>query len=572
LPPSGQQIFGGNWHKNLHFYQKKSDQPKGGVCVMKKLFHIYITTKIFCFFLLGLQVCFGQSDSDCNTVDLSPKIKWGRAVFSQRQSLGNPAKSSRVSTWRRPHREMPTYHQKDVGICYAYSAITMYDYWRQTRGAQIGLKVILSDPIYAALLTKKDLLKSPQKYARQLNLEGGRMNEVLEGIRKFGMCRTEVIQGIINKYTQGLAPTMDSNTFYRILQEMLPIYPDSLTLSTREDLKRFMVQWNNVVVTKLSKELPLKEISSIDQIPLLWQSLTPKGQNRNLTMIINNIFRPCEDPKNRFVGAKNLPLLGIYQENGPSKMTGEILRRLLNRQNPTPIALTYCANVLYFPAHVGMGKRTINDPYESCLANDTHASAIIGKKRGAKGECHFLLKNSHGTACPNYWECKYNSKKEATAIWVSEQSLVNNTLELVWFEEKGKKFLPGFREEVNELKYNFLKTKDPAPRGEKSNIACLVHMSPVFKDAFYIKRPNVTNQRLQVIRLANGQSEITFRVDPRLNNLQIKFKKSSADNYQTLGMYNLNTLDDSMEDFGRIYFPYQAGKPQYIDLSCEEQL
>lgn len=44
--------------------------------------------------------------------------------------------------------QMPNYNQRDVGICYAYAAIQLVDYWRQTMFPNITKDISLSNPSF----------------------------------------------------------------------------------------------------------------------------------------------------------------------------------------------------------------------------------------------------------------------------------------------------------------------------------------------------------------------------------------------------------------------------------------
>ena len=83
---------------------------------------------------------------------------------------------------------MPLYNQGETGICYAYSAIELVDYWRETFGLRITKNIALSSPVYAAFLTRKI---SPN--LKKGTLKGGTVGMALKAIKKYGMCFFDMI-------------------------------------------------------------------------------------------------------------------------------------------------------------------------------------------------------------------------------------------------------------------------------------------------------------------------------------------------------------------------------------------
>ena len=83
-------------------------------------------------FILMLFLPIGEGEaSSCKRVNLLYK-KWG--MFK---------------------RQMPLYDQGENGICYAYAASQMTDYWREVNGLQLkGMKMGQSTPVFAAILAR----------------------------------------------------------------------------------------------------------------------------------------------------------------------------------------------------------------------------------------------------------------------------------------------------------------------------------------------------------------------------------------------------------------------------------
>ena len=93
----------------------------------------------------------GSYDTSCShdkPVNLLIKKKWGNAAFSLKTI------KKTLGTWNGLMRQMPLYDQGQTGLCYAYAAIQLVDYWRETKGLKVTKKIGLSSPVYAALLLK----------------------------------------------------------------------------------------------------------------------------------------------------------------------------------------------------------------------------------------------------------------------------------------------------------------------------------------------------------------------------------------------------------------------------------
>jgi hypothetical protein len=113
-----------------------------------------------------------------------------------------------------------------------------------------------------------------------------------------------------------------------------------------------------------------------------------------------------------------------------AKSFGEDFSKLFMKENPQPVAITYCADVL---KHREV--RTIeNGVRVNC--NVKHDSAVVGSRPGSSGKCEYLIRNSYGTSCNGYdWDCEVNSKGRGRGeVWISEEALLGNTEDFSWLE------------------------------------------------------------------------------------------------------------------------------------------
>src|SRR5215831_9274963 len=97
-------------------------------------------TKNICVLLFLFLIPVGNTisaNSDCSSVNLFLDPQWGKAVLASEKS----------NLWRGYTKQMPVYDQGRAGICYAYTAAQMVDYWRITKGTRVTKNINLSTPL-----------------------------------------------------------------------------------------------------------------------------------------------------------------------------------------------------------------------------------------------------------------------------------------------------------------------------------------------------------------------------------------------------------------------------------------
>ena len=79
---------------------------------------------------------------------------------------------------------------------------------------------MLSSPIYAALLTRQF---EGNRFFGKKDISGGGTTEALNSMKHFGMCRDDVIQGILDQYAKN--KSIDQREFTEILESLFVNFP-----------------------------------------------------------------------------------------------------------------------------------------------------------------------------------------------------------------------------------------------------------------------------------------------------------------------------------------------------------
>jgi hypothetical protein len=349
----------------------------------------------------------------CRPVNLYLEPKWGKAYLAK--------KSSKL--WRGSKRQMPIYDQGNTGLCYAYTAAQLVDFWRLTKGTRVTKEINLSTPLYAALLNRK--LETSVMFGNS-NLEGGYVSDALYAIKKFGMCSPDTIEASLSEFA--LKKKLDPEQFYEIVQFFYSEYSQGIKKidnSTFSEIKRrFLKSIQKIKGFFQRGNNPYQETD----LPKIFQSVAPYIQDQSITELMTKLFADCQKPENIIISTKYIPFPTVVEAtllNQP--FLKDYIKNKLDLPNAQPVGITYCANVFFYPNLNGVYPDPLNGNFIS--KNDTecgrHASIIIGKKE-IGGVCHFLIRNTWGTHCDYRWPCTINAQGEATGIWLSENALINN--------------------------------------------------------------------------------------------------------------------------------------------------
>jgi hypothetical protein len=339
--------------------------------------------------------------------------------------------------WSLKLRNMPNYNQGNTGICYAYSAIQLVDYWRLTHRPRITKDIMLSSPLYTAYITKKNhfLSRVAGKFSPQEGtpLDIGIGSGAIDAIRKEGMCREDVVQESISQFAKKFS--LPSRSVIEVLHGAYSHW------YTKKKSLKFYQSW---------KPEYTKEITNAWSP--YWCKMTPsnatcKGVNKFIDFIINKfrqgkymeiydeIFSLCKKPESIILPTKKIPPAKAYTWKSQNFYKKKIIERL-DRKKPQPLIISYCADILYDDKHDGLLK--INAPKPGkCMQ---HLSIIAGK-RTRNGKCQFFLKNTWGENCDSEysdkWKCatgKGFNKRSIFGMWLDADDLSRNIYEVTYLD------------------------------------------------------------------------------------------------------------------------------------------
>jgi hypothetical protein len=340
---------------------------------------------------------------------------------SQPADFAGPCKRVNLlyKKWGLFPRQMPLYDQGANMMCYSYTAVQLVDYWREDHGLKIGkIKMMPSTPLYGAFLSRVLLPKVGGKQTLDL----GSISLVLEGIKKYGMCKENIIKKIIKKFTSDK----------KISQEEFLFETERLfALHSGESFNLGGAIW-----TPFEKIRNWKYPPKINREKLKW-AMGPYLKKENFVKFLKNVFGECFLKENIILDSQKIPTsVRLYMRN--RKTFYHAIIKLLDKGNkPQPIGIGYCSNVLSDKSYEGMVFRG-NEPIQEKYNCNGHASVIVGK-RTRKGRCEFLVRNTWGTDCEYSWECLKNKKGHVQGLWVDGISLVNNSQALYYLAPEGQK-------------------------------------------------------------------------------------------------------------------------------------
>jgi hypothetical protein len=343
------------------------------------------------FFLLAIFWSFSSTAKDvyCNPVNLLLKKKWGRADLAvlKKQRWAGMRRSEQMSD------------QGRVRTCFAFASVGIVDFWREDRSPFPMGKIATNSALYAVLLA--NIYESHEENKNPF--QGGLLEESLLGMKKYGMCKSEIIYNAIESFSKK----------YPQISKVFP-----------------------------HRELLLDYISTLMSLNIFKKKLEEQGEKAYRTLVI-------EELSDFFIYYQDKINLGIDQDEGFKeqlvlsyqllKQTGSFLRALLDKGIPTAIGL--CSNLFKKKSYVGT--KVVSLPDRGIHVREViiekkchrHASIIVGKKM-VDGSCHYLIKNSHGDDCDYSWPCRFNEKGQAMGVYIAEEAILPNILLLTYLGKK----------------------------------------------------------------------------------------------------------------------------------------
>lgn len=349
-----------------------------------------------------------------------PLLAFSNPIFEKRvQESCSKYINLTKSNWLN-FRPVPTLDQGPVGLCYAYSATTLMDLFRDIHGLKIGrMSQMPSNPIWSAMLyyNNKRSVKS---------LSGGQGQEVIEQVRKFGMCRADVIDKAMSQYAR--TNNITTRDWYVLAEWFFEFYNSSIekelksATNKEEKLKE--------IFSRFTGREKIADLYKNGDFSKIYNSLKPFLAKKDILGLLKTVFADCFKPGGVYVTSKNLP--PIKSKFGKFRLEMEITKQL---DQKNPVLLTYQANVL-------RKQSSLLQRFKNFITFANHQSVIVGK-RVRNNKCQFLLKNTWGNYC-NYgqWECFRDSKRREAGVWINANDLMKATIGIHYFNlsKKMKRF------------------------------------------------------------------------------------------------------------------------------------
>jgi uncharacterized protein YktA (UPF0223 family) len=351
-----------------------------------------------------------------------PIIALGNPWFEKRIKRGcsryvNLAKSNWLN-----FRPVPTLDQGPVGLCYAYSAATLLDTYRDIHGLKLGnIKPMPSDPIWAAML----YYAAYQNEAK--SFDGGLGEVAINQVRRYGMCRADIIEKAMSEYS--IANNITTRDWYVITEWFLEFY--NKKIEKEIELASDKAKKLKEIFSRYHSRKRIAHVFENGNFLKIYKSMKPFLKSKNFMAYMKTVFKDCFTPTGVYLTSKRLP--PIKSNYGKRYLEIDVVREL-NKNNP--VLLTYKGSVLTSPSN--FLTRSVH-----FFQRTNHQSVIIGKRvRG--GKCQFLLKNTWGNYCRynKDWNCYKDMLGREIGIWINANDLMKASDGIHYFDlsKKMKRF------------------------------------------------------------------------------------------------------------------------------------
>jgi hypothetical protein len=316
------------------------------------------------------------------------------------------------------HRPVPNLDQGPVGICYSHAATTLMDMYRDIHLPKYSKRIALSNPQYTALLYHMEY-PGGSYLGKSNTLDGGFAQKAIDAVRKYGMCRFDVIDASMKKYSS--ENQISTRDWYAFTEWFMEFYDKKI----QRELQRAPNKSKALkeIFSRYKSRKKIKAFYDHADFTAIYNSMKPYLLGGNYKDFAKDVFGQCFKKENIYVTSKNLPK--IKKHAGTSGKAKRIIEQL-DKKNP--VGITYAHHVLRG------GKKWYND-FKYFFTTPDHQSVIVGK-RVRQGKCQFLLKNSWGNYCKYSWECQKGPKGRELGVWMNADSLMAAGRDIFYFDLK----------------------------------------------------------------------------------------------------------------------------------------
>ena len=302
-----------------------------------------------------------------------------------------------------PFNKLPVYDQDGIGICYAYAAAQLADYHLIQNGGERSVH-----PLWAALKFAEREKKSTVSY--------GYTDLALKEIKKYGNCHYDKVSGPLSDWAR------KANIKESEVMNLIEIFATKLEVHQKTKSSELITEEiEDVIAATINDQKPHCSPGAI--LEQLLPELRALSVMSSREMLSKLILPACQTPDRI-----KLPGVAYYSKESGQENLQELQKQLAQRN--TPVAISYCSQVLYDPNFSG-GNRIDN-----C---GIHASLIVGMKRD-DNKCKLLLRNSWGTGFGTHtdnWKCLCKSRETGELVDDCTASTHNNgkyTVEACWID------------------------------------------------------------------------------------------------------------------------------------------
>jgi hypothetical protein len=315
-----------------------------------------------------------------------------------------------------PFRSIPVEDQDGSGICYAYTASTLANYWHIKNGGSPAQGV---NPIFLAHLYNKDFDKN--------EVSGGNAFGALHELKNTGNCPEIKADALLKKWSvRGLSHV-----------QVLALIEESKDKPQKNSSGNTLAMMQKLFGSSDSK--PSDEVSHAEC------SQTVMSANRFLkslpsfdsNQLLKGLFEECR-PLETMSGLPYATRLETGSDDDFNAAMGTALKE------GKPIGISMCAEALRDKKFKGLAPGTERN-YASGQGCGNHAVVLSGMKSFG-GECRVLIRNSwgadwraKGTECAcvlrdgTYQEsCKdFSEAKEVVGCWFPRDRITSNTYRII---------------------------------------------------------------------------------------------------------------------------------------------
>jgi hypothetical protein len=284
---------------------------------------------------------------------------------------------------------IPRWSQGHTNLCYAYSAASLIDYYRLTKGDKDQTHI--TSPLLLSLKTIENYQDVGSTFS------GGKIEHAFATAKMYGSC------GI-----QAISDQMGSSSTDLILTSLSQFYQDTRKSPEQvSDIAKKIRQFFQDSKIKIEK---LPELSEIERSLSLSES----------QFKINLLMKYCGDVKK--LEALPDPKF-LFQPDVSADEVSQQLQNILSLG--TPVGINFCANVVTDPQHQG---RMSADNKWICKDSKNHSAIVVGRKY-MDGKCSYLVRD---TGCDGYSEDP--SRCDRGQYWLDTTLLTQNLHGIFWLE------------------------------------------------------------------------------------------------------------------------------------------